>query len=236
MRSFIVMAMFVASLGNAAWNGYTEDRDLQLDTHGISAFEVDAGAGLLIVTGEPDLDDIHVTATINVPEKATGKAKEIIASDLRLTLEKVRDRARLEAHFDVSSWSFDDAPSVDLEVRVPLGLALHIADSSGSIQIINVSSDVVIDDGSGSIKVEQVDSVAIDDGSGSIAIVAVRGDVSIEDGSGSIIVQQVGGSVVIDDGSGSINVSDVEHDLIIVDDGSGSVSATDVRGKIEQGT
>jgi len=234
MRSLIVMAMFAASLSHAAWNGYTEDRDLELSTQGISAFEIDAGAGSLEITGVADLQEIQVTATINVPDKDADEAIKIIAEDLRLSLEKDRDRAILEADFDHRSWSFDDSPSVDLNIRVPHGLALLVDDGSGSIKVINVRADVSIDDGSGSIKVEQANSVIIDDGSGSIKIARINGDVSIEDGSGSITVEHVGGSVTIDDGSGGIDVLDVEHDLIIVDDGSGSLNVSDVRGTIEQ--
>ena len=234
MRSLIVMAMFAASLSHAAWNGYTEDRDLELSTQGISAFEIDAGAGSLEITGVADLQEIQVTATINVPDKDADEAIKIIAEDLRLSLEKDRDRAILEADFDHRSWSFDDSPSVDLNIRVPHGLALLVDDGSGSIKVINVRADVSIDDGSGSIKVEQANSVIIDDGSGSIKIARISGDVSIEDGSGSITVEHVGGSVTIDDGSGGIDVLDVEHDLIIVDDGSGSLNVSDVRGTIEQ--
>lgn len=236
MRSLIVMAMFAASLSHAAWNGFTEDRDLELSTQGISAFEIDAGAGSLEITGVADLQVIQVTATIKVPDKDADEAIEIIAKDLKLSLEKKLDRAILEADFDHRSWFFDDSPSVDLDIRVPHGLALHVDDGSGSIKVINVRADVSIDDGSGSIKIEQANSVSIDDGSGSIKIAGVQGDVWIEDGSGSITVEHVGGSVTIDDGSGGIDVLDVEHDLIIVDDGSGSLNATDVRGTIDQDT
>ena len=70
LRSFIVMAMFTGSLSHAAWNGYTEDRELELDTRGIEQFEVDAGAGSLVIEGVPGIDAILVTATINVPDKA----------------------------------------------------------------------------------------------------------------------------------------------------------------------
>ena len=236
MRSFIVMAMFAASLSNAAWNGYTEDRDLKLDTQGINVFEVDAGAGSLAIEGVAGMQNIHVQATINVPDESADKAQEIIASDLKLSLKKVRDHARLVAGFDHRSWGFGDAPSVDLVIRIPHSMALEIDDGSGSLKVINVAADVAIDDGSGSIRIEQVNAVVIDDGSGSINIVGVVGDVSVEDGSGSITVEHVGGSVIIDDGSGGITVNDVEKDLIILDDGSGSLKATDVRGRIEQDT
>jgi hypothetical protein len=233
MRSFIVIAMFSASLAHAAWNGYTEDRDLELDTDGVSGLEIDAGGGSLVVTGVEDLHTILVTATINVPDEGADDAQEIIEKSLRLSLEKVRDAAHLKAFFEDKSWGWGDSPTVDLDVRVPHGLALNVDDGSGSMKIIDVRSDVTIDDGSGSLAVEGATSVAIDDGSGSVTVVGVSGDVEIEDGSGSITVKRVGGSVTIDDGSGSIDVEDVEHDLIIIDDGSGGLKASNVRGVID---
>ncbi len=233
MRSFIVITMFAASLSHAAWNGYTEDRDLELDADGISSFEIDAGAGALVVTGVEDLHKILVTATIHVPDEDADDAQELIEKGLKLSLEKNRDEARLEALFEHGSWGWGDSPSVDLDVRVPHGIALVVDDGSGSIRIIGTNSSVDIDDGSGSIRVEDVASVAIDDGSGSITIIGVHGDVEIEDGSGSITVRKVGGSVTIDDGSGGITVDDVAHDLVIVDDGSGGLNASNVRGNID---
>ena len=235
MRSFIVLAMFTASFAHAAWNGYTEERTLELDTAGVTALKVDAAAGALSISGD-DGETIRVNATINVPGKSEDKAKKIIASDLDLSLDKKEDTARLEAGFRSGSWGWGDSPSVDLEVYVPQDLALEIEDSSGALSVKNVDAAVMIDDSSGMITVEQVGSLIVDDGSGSIKVVGVDGDVSIEDGSGSISIRKVGGSVTIDDGSGSIDVEDVEHDLNIVDDGSGSVNATNVRGSIIQDT
>jgi len=233
MRSIILIAMFTASLTHAAWNGYTEDRDLELDTDGVSSFEINAGGGSLVVTGVEDLHQILVAATINVPDGDEDDARELIEKKLRLSLEKSRDEARLDAYFEDVSWSWGDSPTVDLDVRVPQGLALVVDDGSGSMKIIDARSDIKVDDGSGSVHIEGASSVDIDDGSGSLTIVSVSGDVDIEDGSGSITVRQVGGSVTIDDGSGGIDVEDVEHDLVIVDDGSGGLNASNVRGIID---
>lgn len=232
MRSFVVIAMFASSLSYAAWNGYTEDRVLELDTDGVSRFEIDAGAGSLVVTGAPDTQTIMVTATILVPDQDEDDAREIIDKDLKLTLDKVRDEARLVAHFDGGAWSWGDSPSIDLDVRVPTGLALSIDDGSGSLKVKGVNADVEIDDGSGSIEVNGATSLVIDDGSGSITVAGVAGNVEIEDGSGSITVEQVGGGVTIDDGSGGIDVSDVGGDLVIVDDGSGGLDFANVRGAV----
>lgn len=230
MRSLIVIVMFAASLTHAAWNGYTEDRSLELDTDGVSRLDIEAGAGSLVVTGATDSNLIEVTATINVPDE--DDAPEIIEKRLRLSLEKHDGEAQLEAYFDNSRWSWGDSPTVDLDVRVPHGLELFVDDSSGSLEITDSQSRVVIDDGSGSIRVAGVTSLVIDDGSGSIRVSDVAGDVDIEDGSGSITVEKIGGGVTIDDGSGSIDVNDVELDLVIVDDGSGGLDATNVRGDV----
>ena len=236
MRSLIVMGMFAATLCDAAWNGYTEVRDLEVDAGDIKALRIDAGAGTLVVKGDADVGTIAVEATINVPGKKREKAQEFIASNLQLSLEKNDGRAVLTAFFDSTLWGWGDSPSVDVVVVMPSSLALDIDDSSGSLKVMDVAADVVIDDSSGSLSIARVGSIAIDDGSGSIDIVGVDGDVRIDDGSGSIKVRQVSGSVTIDDGSGSIEVDDVEHDLTIVDDGSGSFSATDVRGTITPDT
>ena len=233
MRSFIVMAMFAASLAHAGWSDYEEVRDLELDAGGVSNFFVDAGAGSMTINGDAGAKSITVTATIQVDENDQEKAREIIAKRLTLTLDRDGDSAVLKSYFKHGIWGGTDG-SVKLEIVMPAGIPLCIDDGSGSILIEDVGSDVEIDDGSGSLKIYNVGAVDIDDGSGSIDIENASGDVAIVDGSGSITINKVGGSVTIDDGSGSINVRDVENDLIIEEDGSGGLTVADVRGNVER--
>ncbi len=40
MRGFLVMAMFVASLSSATWNGFTVERELTVDTRAADAFDI----------------------------------------------------------------------------------------------------------------------------------------------------------------------------------------------------
>lgn len=237
MRSIIVMTMFTASLAGAAFSGYEEERDLRLDVAGIDAVSIDAGAGSLKVTGVAGLAEIRVMATILVPGRDDKSARQIIATDVVLTLEKRGNRAVLKAEFDSNAWSFGDSPSIDLVVEMPGNLDLAIDDGSGSLQVSSVSGDVEVEDGSGSITLANVGGqIKIDDGSGSISADGVGGDIYIEDGSGGITVRGVAGSVIIDDGSGSIDVSDVEKDLIIVDDGSGGLDFSDIKGRVSKDT
>ncbi len=233
--SFIVIAMFAASLANAAWNSYSEVRELSVDTAGASELNIDAGPGSLTVRGASGATSVQVTATIKVDTRNEDKAQKIAEEDVILTLERVGDR--LELLSDVrDGWGMGADISVELDVTMPAGLALRVDDGSGSLTIEDVSADVRVDDGSGSIKIKNVGPLRIDDGSGSIDVVNVSGDASIIDGSGSIKVHGVAGSVTIDDGSGSITVSDVDQDLIIEDDGSGSLNVSNVRGTVEQDT
>lgn len=235
MRSFIVMAMFTASLASAAWNDYEEQRDLNLSASGIDTVDIDAGSGSLEITGVSGADEIAVTATILVPDRDDDKARRIIESDLVLTLEKQGDTAVLKAYFNQASWHFGDSPSVQLVVRMPDSLNLSVDDGSGSMSVADISGAIDVKDGSGSITMTNVGGeVQIIDGSGSISVAGVGGDISIDDGSGSIRIREVAGSVVIDDGSGSIDVSDVEQDLIIVNDGSGGLDFSDIKGRVQE--
>jgi DUF4097 and DUF4098 domain-containing protein YvlB len=236
MRSFIVMAMFIATFAQADSSDYEEVRDLELDAEGISQLSIKAGAGSMDVTGVDGQKNISVKATIIVPDADEDDAKKVIVKEMSLSLQQKGSEARLNSWFDQGFMGFGSNAYIVLDVKVPMGMAVNIDDGSGSIDVVDVGGDVTIDDGSGSIDVTNVANLKIDDGSGSIDISQAAGDVSIVDGSGSISVKHVTGSVTIDDSSGSIKVSDVEKDFIVVDDGSGSVSFSDVRGTVDAET
>ena len=236
MRSFLVIAMFAASLAHAGWSDYEEVRNLNLAADGISQLTINAGAGSMDVTGVKGADNITVKATIVVPDKNEDDAVGVIEKRIKLRLEKNAGEAELDAWFESGLMSFGSSPYIALEISVPSGMAVNIDDGSGSIDVVDVAGDITIDDGSGSIDIRNVAHVKIDDGSGSIDIESVMGDVSIVDGSGSISVKHVAGSVTVDDGSGSIEVSDIDSDLIIVYDGSGSLRYSDIRGTVDAET
>ena len=234
MRTFLILGMFTVSLANAAWRDYEETRDLTLDAGGIDTVQIEAGAGSLEVRGSADAAAISVTALIQVPEKEE-KARNMIESDLVLTLERDGDTAVLKSYFESGGWGWGDSPSIGLVVEVPDRVALEIEDGAGSIKIWDVSGNIEIEDGSGSLQMSNVGGdIQIEDGSGSISVEGVGGDISIDDGSGSITVKDVRGSVVVDDGSGSINVTDVDADLIIKEDGSGALTFARISGRVEK--
>ena len=234
MRCALILAMFAASLANAAWRDYREVRDLNLDAADVHMLDVEAGAGALKITGVAGAQRIVVTATIEIPDASDDEAQELIASGLSLSLVRDGDRAILKSRFERGWQLFDGSPRIQLDIRVPERMSLKVDDGSGSVEIGGVLGAIDLHDGSGSITLSDVGGpLSVDDGSGALQINGVRGDVSIEDGSGSIDVHNVAGSVTIDDGSGSITVSDVDGDLVIEDDGSGSLRFSDIEGAVE---
>jgi hypothetical protein len=233
LQTLLMMILFAANLVQAAFNGQEEKRELTIDADGVETLEIEAGAGSLNVSGIAGTNRILVIATIEIPDADADEARQIIEEDLVLSLERDGSRAALDGWFRNSRWSFDESPRVNLDVRVPEGLALNIEDRSGSVDIRDVIGSIELDDGSGSIRItDNGGLLTIRDGSGSIEIERSGGDVRIVDGSGSIAVAEVDGSVTIEDGSGSIDARDIAGDLIVPDDGSGSFDYSGVAGRV----
>ena len=187
--------------------------------------ELRAGAGGLKVEGREGLDQVRATA------RACASDMDYL-DELEVTLRREGDDIILTTHYpDLSGLRFgNDVAQIDLVVEIPLGMAVEIEDSSGSMEVSG-TGDLRIEDSSGSIDVAGISgAVDIDDSSGSLKVEDVAGDVAIEDGSGSIQVRNIQGALHLRDGSGSIEVVDVGQDVVVERDGSGSINVRDVRG------
>ena len=211
---------------------YSEQRELSVDIDGVNTLRIDAGAGRLEVKGVEGGTQIAVRAHVLVYDANPKRAREYVADDLQLSLERAGGAALLESGFD-GRMGFGGSGVVHLEVQVPRGLELEIDKGSGSTLIEGTASKIRIDDGSGSLQIRDSGALHVDDGSGSLRITDAAGDVYIDDGSGSIRVSNVSGNLTVDDGSGSITVRDIQGDFMVVDDGSGSVNYTNVAGSVD---
>lgn len=225
--------------------GRTADIELEdtlsLNASGIERIIIEAGAGLLEVTGDDNATEIDVEAHILTTEDR----------DYKLTLVRNGKDAKLVAIPNTKMWSsWRKSPRIDLKVSLPANLAVDIEDSSGDLIVKNIANRLrvddssgnividaiggptIVDDSSGNIKINDVEGdIQVDDGSGNIYITATVGDINIEDGSGNIDVIDTDGSVFIDDGSGDIYVKTATG-LTITEDGSGKTTIKDVSGKV----
>ena len=166
MRSILILALFTGGLANSAWAGFSEVRDLALDTQGIETLNIKAGAGTLSVVGDSAASEIKVTATIYIPndsERALKRSKR----EMTLSLTQNGADATLRAYFDESIWRWGRKNEIHLEVGVPKGLHLSIVDGVGSIDIRNAAGDLKVRDGTGSLTLNDVGgNVRINDGTG----------------------------------------------------------------------
>ncbi|MBT8143680.1 MAG: DUF4097 family beta strand repeat protein [Gammaproteobacteria bacterium] len=215
--------LFFYSAIAGAWNEcrYTRDLDREIDARGVESLKIDAGAGLLRVSGRKNQKTIEVRARACATD-------ENMLDEVDWAIEKRGNRAAMSV--DLPYHDDDHWARLDLVVTVPAGLDLDIDDSSGSIRIDNVGA-VRLDDGSGSIEIDGVAGpLRINDSSGSITIDNVQGSVDLDDSSGSIDIADVSGDVAISDSSGSINARHVRGTVDVRRDSSGGISVADVGG------
>ena len=136
MRSFIVMAMFVASLTHAAMNGYTETRYLELDTDDIEVLSIDAGAGSMDIKGIAGASAISVKAVIEISDTNVDEAMKIIERNMTLSLEQKGTVAHLKAWFEHGFLNFgSDDGRIDIEVKVTQCIAVITDDCAGSVAV-----------------------------------------------------------------------------------------------------
>ena len=249
IRTSIVLAATLAVLSGAAQADdcdHSADREARLDAAGAKRLRVFARAGSLEIQGREGATAVDVTG--RACSSSSGQLDKI-----QIEVDRKGDVLTVRAEIPESSFGWRSYSRLDLTLEVPLGLALEVDDTSGSVVIRDVASleiedgsgeieidriggDLEISDGSGSISATVIEgNVTVrEDGSGSMTLTDVRGDVEIrEDGSGSITIRRVRGSVHIgEDGSGSITVADVSGSVTVDDDGSGGIYIDDVGGEV----
>jgi hypothetical protein len=221
-------------------------RNVQLDTGGITKIVIGAGAGDLRIKGESGRNQLSVKG-------------EACASDQEL-LEKIQLEQRREGNTLIIKAVLPEAEgflgyarmdmvialpdSIDLNVSDSSGdaeienvRALVLTDSSGDLEIRNVRGDLSLTDSSGDLEIEQVGGgVTLTDSSGDVEIEQVAGKIKIDiDSSGGIRIDQAGSVHILTDSSGDIDIEDVQGDVLIDTDSSGDIVVANVSGKFTVG-
>jgi hypothetical protein len=251
-----VLLLFVAGL---TVNYAAQSREsLTLAAADLKTMRIDCGAGYLKLQGVDGLEQIEVSAVLDVRGIADNELAAFKKEYVTLKLEKIAGRAELTATIE-SGFSLarlfgegHDA-RINLDIRVPRRLTLDIDDGSGDMDIRDIDGNLKLEDGSGDIHLTNIrGQVKIDDGSGDMVLAKISGmleiedgsgdielndagsDVDIEDGSGQINLNRILGSVTVDDGSGDIVIDGVEKDVTIDEAGSGDVEISNVKGRVKK--
>lgn len=221
-------------------------RDFDVDAAGLKTIAFRIGSSDLVVEGVPGLAKVEVRGRACASEQAW-------LADLRVDQQRGGDRLEIAPRQDRGqhwSWFESSYAYVDLEVRVPAGLAVDLRSGSGDAKVRNVaaldydgsSGDLTIDAvagavalslSSGDVDGRDIGSVEVRAvSSGDLGLRDIRGDVRIDRvGSGDVTFDNVGGSVTVGRvGSGDVRVAHVQRNVSVDSVGSGDVTATDVGG------
>lgn len=246
-RTALLLFALAPALAAAADNcKFEAHRDFDVDAAGLKTIAFRIGSSDLVVTGVPGLARIEVRGRACASEQAW-------LEDLRVDQQRSGDRLEIAPRQDRGqhwSWFESSYAYVDLEVRVPAGLAVDLRSGSGDAKVRNVAA-LDYDGSSGDLAIDKVaGTVALSlssgdvDGSdiGSVDVRAVSsGDLGLRDihgdaqvdrvGSGDVTLDNVGGSVTVGRvGSGDVRIAHVERNVSIDSVGSGDVTASDVGG------
>ena len=204
---------------------YHTQQQLIINAQMLTALEVEAGAGSLVIAGADNVSEITVVADIYTEKRN--------ADNYQLTLSESGKTAALVAKINSSGGFWQgDSPHIDIKVTMPSHLMLNVDDGSGDTNISNIDGAVAVKDGSGDLTIKGIkNKVEINDGSGGLYVSQVIGNVTIVDGSGEITISDVDGNLDIDDGSGSIVVKGISGSANF-EDGSGDLTVRKVDGVI----
>jgi hypothetical protein len=205
------------------------ERSESISAEGVAAVEIFALAGELEVRGDAETGEV----------RAQGRAcvsREDMLPAIGITVRRLADRVQVLAEMpDISGeterrWEGELA-IMDLEVRLPAGVAVIVHDSSGDLSVRDVAS-LEVSDSSGEIDIEDVagDVLVPRDSSGDILMRRV-GAVTIEvDSSGDIRIEDAASVTIANDTSGDIALDDVAGDVLIGNDSSGRIAVRNIGG------
>lgn len=192
---------------------------------GVQNLTIEAGAGTLAVRGEPGRTQLQIDARLCADTVEDLSIMDVSSKRSKTTLELKTEMPRR------SGITRQHQASIDLVVRVPPQMLIDVTDSSGSAVVENVAQLTMLDS-SGELEIVNITgNVTVVDSSGGLSLADIQGDVELTDSSGAITAQDIAGNLWIKvDSSGAINVKRVKKSVIIDQDSSGSIRAKSVGG------
>jgi hypothetical protein len=242
--------LLVSPLAHADQCKFQAPRNAALDLTGVHTLVIDLGHHTLHLNGT-------ATNAAQFHGRACASSQDRLGA-LQLTQRREGDRLILTAENDSSSWTINffgasNYAYLDLQVDVPVSLAVELNVGSGDAHVANVaqlaasvgSGDLQVNGvrnrfdaqvHSGDIKANDVGETHVASiGSGDFTVNRVRGDIWIGSiGSGDADLRAIGGNVDVKSiGSGDLRVNGVAHDLHVARLGSGEVSHDSVIGRVD---
>lgn len=226
----IALLSLIITTAHAGGCEYSREIERSLELDSLVQLSVEAGAGILIIKGDADQNDITIKAKLCSSDEDTLEEMDVVA---RLTDQQAEIVTRIPKS---KMFSGNQSAHIDLRLVVPAKLSLEVKDSSGEANVSNVAA-LDMQDSSGRLEIKNIaGDLKVSDSSGELVIQDISGDVELTDSSGGIYVKNIEGSLlVVADSSGAIEVKDVAKDVTIERDSSGSIEVKNVGGDFTVG-
>ncbi|MBW1789896.1 MAG: hypothetical protein JRK53_25320 [Deltaproteobacteria bacterium] len=234
--------------------GVNELRTASVNASGASMLVVNAPAGALTVSGNPDIQKVRVNGKFQGPAGADLSLFQWNVSRRGASVHvaiRFPRRALPDSWRPVGKGEIPGEPlyAVDLEIEIPARLGVEVETVYGAVEICRVRS-VRLQGELNDIRVEEVEGdVTLSAGAGECVIRKVGGDVFLEKGPGEVRVERVGGSVEVTraprkwtmhpameqgdaeyDPAGEIIITHVRGSVHVKEDGRGDIRVHNVAG------
>lgn len=211
----VVFAVLAWSLSSGSFAAAVRVQQFSLPANGLRELRIRADEGELTITGNKDIAEIRVRATIRVrPSLSEQEFSDFLDKWVRLTLDRHGRSAELDSTISAMSIA-DFGARIDLVVEMPSAWDLVVIDGKGVLNISGLQSDV-----------------EVTDGSGKLFITDIRGDVQIQDRTGSINAEKIDGTLFLNKRSGSVSIDGLSGDLVIEAELRGELEIRDHTGKV----
>ncbi len=248
MKLLTLPLLLVSGLATASDCKHEDNRELTPDLDGIRLVRFEVTSHDLRVDGVAGdaATSMRVRACASDPDYLPQLVTDTRRSGDTL-LVRIERKGRSSGIFFNANYAY-----MEVEARLPAGLAYEIdlgsGDAhingvaslsaevgSGDLEVRGVAGPVTAKVGSGDIELDDIGSLDVRSvGSGDLDASRIRGDVDVGSvGSGDVTLDGVGGNVRVGRiGSGDLDVDDVAGDLDVEQLGSGDVDHGRVRGKV----
>jgi hypothetical protein len=250
--SICALAFMLVSSVAAADNGCSHEaqRTARFDAAGAKKVVIQTGAGDLKVRGNASQANV-------IAEGRACASSDDLLQESQLESRRAGDVLYLKTVLPEVSGSllgFNRYARMDVSVTLPNSLPVELDDSSGDVDLQNLSStevrdgsgdleirnitgDLKVIDNSGDVEIERVSgNVSVTDSSGDLEIDHVRGSVEVAvDSSGDIRIADAGSVHIANDSSGEITIERVNASVVIDSDSSGDIVAEQIGGNFTVG-
>lgn len=245
----IVIAVLAAFLALPALAASRKTYPMNVPASGVRTITFKVQEGDFVLRGDPQAREVQMNVSIDrtwifkLGEEDILKRLITVSGQGSDKLTIVTDIPRA-----ISNWGRAEYP-IDFEVVVPAGVRLVVEDTSGKIELSELTGDVRVHDGSGTFSARDLrGSLELEKESGDIRIEDVGGLTRISSHSGQMKLRRLNGLDIRDsDGNvnldqartasirnrgGNLRVSGLSGDLSI-DDEAGEIVVTNVQGAVD---